>query len=116
MHPEDVIQLVASVMRLLLKGEYQEVERLTRGRRYPADELKRAMESHYEKLVMPPSKELGKASVTAIQPTLARPAAWAVTADFWTEGNGVSDLSLECTVYQSDAEARSIQIDNLHVM
>jgi len=116
MDQHSVKQLLAQVMQLLLNGNYGEVERLTNGQRYPADELKRAMESHYEKLAMPPDGELSRTPLIMIWRAAPNTEACAVTADFWVEGNYRSDLSLECTFCQIPGQPLSVQIDNLHVM
>ena len=116
MERQQVVQLLVQIMQLLLKGDYVEVERLTNGRRYPATELKRAIESHYEKLSMPPDEEIAEIAILAIHPTMQDTEACAVTADFWVQGNGRSDLSLECTFHQALGQPLLAQIDNLHVM
>ena len=100
MNHEIVKGSLARIMHLLLKADYAEVEQLTLGQRYPEIELRRAMESHYEKLAMPPEEEFAKLFITTICPTSSNIHACAVTIDFWVEGNGRSDLSLECTFIQ----------------
>lgn len=116
MDRHSVLELLLRIMQLLLDGKYFEVEQLTNGKRYPASELERAMESHYEKITMPPANEMANVSIIFIHPTDSDISACAVTADFWVEGNGRSDLSIECTFNQFPGQPLSVQIDNLHVM
>ena len=42
--------------------------------------------------------------------------AWSVRFDMWTERDGKSDLTLECSVIDRGGEALDVEIDNLHVL
>lgn len=114
MELESVSNLLIEIMRLLLDGKYKQVEQLTNGQRYPAIELKNAMESHYEVLAMPPQDEISRMSIIKINDSNEE--SFATVVDFWTDKNEPSDLSLECTFIRDEDGALFARIDNLHVM
>ncbi len=101
------------VLDLLVSGRYEELERISRGNRLTASEIRSAVDQYGRKLIKPPK---GYAP-NIIEIQNSAPQQWAVVIDLWTdEEEQRSDLSLELTVTASPAERYEVEIDDLHVL
>ena len=108
-------QIVATMTRLvgwLVQGNVAAIEEYTKGRRLSADLLQQAVSDYERKLVMPPHIA---DVLDAIEVGAAQPRAWSVRVDLWTEEEGRSDLTLECTRTDGGGDLLPAEIDNLHV-
>lgn len=85
--------VVRTIVGLLVRRVYAEVERLTGGVRLTADELRFGVERYGRRLVDPP--ESAWSSLDAVLVTDSEPPTHHVAFDLWAEGEGRADLTLE---------------------
>ncbi len=84
---------VSVVVNLLVGGDFETIEKMTRGRRLSASELEAAVSGYGRTLVGLPPEALDELDVVEIESS--NPAVYSVTTDLYTEAEGRSDLSLE---------------------
>jgi len=84
------------------------------GVRLTSDQMRQAIFDYGRKLIMPPDSAFENLDV--IRVVNAQHPTWSVRFDLWTEEEGRSDLTLECTVIDRGGEFLGIEIDNLHVL
>ena len=104
---------VAGVVDLLVTGDYDGVEALTRERRLSADDLRTAVARHGASLVPLPPEALDALDVVAV--TDADPPAYSVVVDLWAE-EGASDLSLELRLVEAGASGYDVEVVDLRVL
>ncbi|MGD8619980.1 MAG: hypothetical protein PVH54_12445 [Gammaproteobacteria bacterium] len=73
-----------------------------------------AIKEYGSMIVMPPSKAFEDLDIIEIEGS--SPKSWSVRFDFWTEEEGLSDLSLELTLISSEEDLLKVEIDNIHVL
>lgn len=113
--PAPLVDLVRSIVRDLVNGDFKGLEARSRGVRLTASEMEEAVRQYGETLLMPP--DLAFQNIDAIQIRGAEPKRWSVRLDLWTESEGQSDLSLELTVIEGKGgQSSRVEIDNLHVL
>jgi hypothetical protein len=78
-----------------------------------AADLQQVIENYGRKLISIPSCGLEKLDVIEIVRSRSR--SWSVRVDLWTEEDGRSDLTLECTMREGAGEVLDTDIDNIHV-
>lgn len=101
---------VGHVVSLLAAGEYAELERLSRGERLSAGELRRAVAEYGGTVSPSPFIVDEPIAVTA------EPGVWAVDVDLFTAEEGRSDLTLSLRVLESPGPHYEVQLDDLHVL
>jgi hypothetical protein len=106
--------VVRTIVDLLVRGDYVEVERLTEGVRLTADELRFAVDRYGRRLVDPPDSAWSK--LDAVLVTDAEPPRHHVTFDLWAEDEGQSDLTLEMWLSEAPDGGFRAQILNLHTL
>jgi hypothetical protein len=112
MHQE-IQKEVKSLIKLLVDGQYSQVETLTNGVRLPADQIRNAIIQYGRRLIEPPSEAYGLMDVIAIHATEARK--WSVEMPLWTAEEGRSDLSIELTLIENNG-IFTIELDGIHVL
>jgi hypothetical protein len=105
---------IVQLLRWLVAGDYVAIERFTRGVRLSASLIRQAIVEYGRTLVMPPATALDQLDVVDI--VGSNPRAWSVRVDLWTEEEGRSDLSLECTLIDRPGDLLAAEVDNLHVL
>lgn len=105
---------VTMLTNLLAAGDYVTVERMTRGRRLSAADLRRAVEDYGRTLVRLPPEQIQNLDVIEIVDS--NPPAFSVVVDLWTREEGRSDLTLELELVDRFNGAYDISIQNLHVL
>jgi hypothetical protein len=108
-----LVGAVRKVVGFLVAGDFEWVERLTRGIRLSADAIKSAVHDYGGTLVFPPASAFEE--VDAIRIEGSEPPRWSIRFDLWTEEEGRSDLSIEMTV-EEGPEGSPIELDNIHVL
>lgn len=98
----------------LVVADYRAIEVFTGGERLSAADLQQVIENYGRKLISIPSCELEKLDVIEIVGSCPR--SWSVRVDLWTEEDGRSDLTLECTMCEGAGEVLDTDIDNIHVV
>ncbi|MET7279850.1 hypothetical protein ABZS29_16560 [Kribbella sp. NPDC005582] len=106
--------VVGIVVGLLVDGEYDVLESLTRRERLTADEIRTAIDEYPGTLVHPPSETWGIKDVIELENS--EPPAVAVVVDLWTLEEGESDLSMELELVERYPGIPLPQILNIHVM
>lgn len=112
MHTPELKQPVRQVIELLVEQKYSELESLTKGIRLTAEDVRQAIATYDEKLVMPPDDSYRLMSVVRVRG--AEPPKWSVAMPLWTENEGCSDLSIELMLIQQGDGFR-IEVDDIHV-
>ena len=105
---------VSMVVNLLVRGEYEALESMTRGRMLSADLLRRAVEDYGHRLVTPPDsawEQLDVVEARDIEPTT-----FLIDFPLWTEDEGMSDLFLQLRLVEAYPSAFETEITGLHVL
>lgn len=114
MDQEKIALTTKHIVKLLVAGDYDEIERLTQARRLTAAYLREAVAAYGRRLKMPPDPVFEHLDVIAVEG--AHPQRWSVRCDLWTEEEECSDLSLELTLIETDNALLTTEVDNLHVL
>lgn len=114
MDPEKLRKTVVHVQRLLVNGDYGELERVTGGSRLSKEEMEEAVADYGRQLVMPPEPEIGVRSIVQIQDAV--PPQWSIYVDLWTKEEGRSDLTLEITLSDLPGDLYAVEVDGIHVL
>ena len=105
---------VHRLVEMLVAGDYDGLERVSRGRRLTAEQLRQAVEEYGRELRMPPEVVFDNLDVNEIEGAIPR-ASW-VLVDLWTVEEGRSDLTLEIRLTDTGGKLYDFEIDNLHVL
>ena len=114
--PEDT-KLKATVRRvvtMLARGDYEALERLTKGVRLAGAGLAEGVREYGGNLVLPPNEAFDNLDVGEVEG--AQPREWSVNVDLWTAEEGRSDLTLELTLREGRKEIYDVEIDNIRVL
>ena len=109
--------LVLQLVRLLVKNDYQALQKLAGGERYATrenlDDLKASIDEYGATFVLPPDSEFESTSIYEVEDS--SPRRWAIVMSLWTKEEGRSDLSLEAAITEG-ADHYAIELENIHVM
>jgi hypothetical protein len=114
MTDEKMIKTVHQIVNLLVQGDYDSLERMTKSRRLNAADLSKCVREYRRTLAMPPKEAFQNLDVVEIEDSSLKE--WDVRVSMWTLEEGRSDLTLELTLTDSDEDLYDFQIDNLHVL
>ena len=111
---EKLVSSMRCVVELLVDKKYDELERMTGGRRLSSVELRQAVIDYGRTLTIPPERVWDRLDVIEVkdrdQPT------YSVRFDLWANGTQ-SDLSIEVTIIQvSPSGEFKTEVDDLHVL
>jgi hypothetical protein len=104
---------VRVIVDLLVRGQYETVERMTRARRLGADQLAAAISSYGRQLVEPGPSWWDSVTITPID-AADRPE-FHVAAPLWTVEEGRSDLTLELRLVEAASQVYESEVLDLHV-
>jgi hypothetical protein len=102
------------IVKMLVEGEYDEIEYLSSGCRLKADEILKAVSEYSGSLIMPPEGAFNNLDVIKIEGK--NPSQWSVNVNLWTTEDGESDLTLELTLIDNDKDILKTEVDNIHVL
>jgi hypothetical protein len=105
---------VRNIMGLLIRREYEVVEKITRGRRLTASQLREAIEEYGRTLVTAPEEWWPTVGIIPIDPG-KRPA-FHVDAPLWTKEEGRSDLTLQLRLTETPQHIYESEVLDLHVL
>jgi len=105
---------VRIILGLLARGDYTTIEQVTRGRRFSAKQIERAVIEYGRRLVEPPVTWWEEVTVTPVD--AGDEAAFHVAAPVWTLEEGRSDLTLELRLTKSGRDVYESEVLNLHVL
>jgi len=103
----------AIAANLLVGGEYDVLEAMTRGRQLSADDLQRAVEDFGVRLVRVPGSEWDHLDWKPVP--RADPPTFDVSVPMWTE-QGQCDLTLELRLIETPYQTYSVETRALHVV
>jgi hypothetical protein len=109
-----ILLVIREIVSLLVQGNFESVQRLSKGIRLTAEEMRDAIEEYGRQLVMPPSEAFESLDVVKVDDV--EPQRWSVRFDLWTKKEGRSDLSLELTLIERTGESLDVEIDDIHVL
>ena len=102
------------IVDLLVRGEYTELERITRGVRLRSEEIATAVREYGRTLVSPPPAAFSQANVIAIRDS--SPPAYSVRFNLYTHEEGMSDLELQATFSGNpEDEMMKVELDGITV-
>jgi len=111
----EMLTLVGTVMNLLVRGEYETVEGLTRGQRLSAKELENAVADYGRHLISPPRDAWNGLHVIPRRRRWLRRREFTVVVPMWTEEEGMSDLTLELRLKEAPQGLYDAEVLDLHV-
>lgn len=114
-HDPAIEAALHGVLGLLVSGEYEVLEAMTKGRHLSADEMREAVETYGRTLVQPPEGELPP-DVDVFGVEDEYPRRLAVVMPLMTKEEGRSDLSVELTLTEVAPSLWLTEIDNIHVL
>jgi hypothetical protein len=106
--------LIKQIVSWLVAKNFSAIEHYSHGVRLNAHHLSQAVNEYGRALVMPPDTTFTE--LDAIQVSTASEPTWSININLWTQEEGLSDLTLECTVIDRGEKKLDIEIDNLHVL
>jgi hypothetical protein len=114
MSDQEIPSVVRRIVTMLVDGDYNGLQSLTRGRRLNADEIAEAVRVYGAKLTMPPEHAFNELDIIEVEN--AEPRRWSVRLDLWTADEGKSDLTLELTLADIGGDQFSVEIADIHVL
>jgi hypothetical protein len=110
-HP--VKAAVEAVISRLVAGDYDELERMTCGKRLKSHDIATAVKNYGRTLIEPPFD--ASDSIDAVEIKNIVPPAWSVRVSLWSVEEGRTDLTVELTVKQKES-GYEMELDNIHVL
>lgn len=104
---------VRELVALLTRGNFEDVEAITRGVRLSSQDMARAINDYGRQLVLPP--EQAYMLMDVIELRNGEPTRWSVTMPLWTREEGRSDLTLELSVVVGQ-NGLAIELGGIHVL
>ena len=98
---------VHRLVEMLIAGDYDGLERASRGRRLTGEHLRQAVGEYGRELRMPPEVVFDDLDLNEIEGAI--PQAWWVLVDLWTVDEGRSDLTLEIRLTDTGGELYDIE-------
>ena len=109
-----VVALLKQMIAWLVSGDFVAIEVRSGGVRLSANLMRQVIEEYGRTLIMPPDDAF--TNVDAIRVTNADRPTWSVRFDLWTQEEGRSDLSVECTVTDRGNGELDLEVDDIHVL
>ena len=104
------------VVDLLVRHEYTTLKEFCHCEPNIIEWVKREIDEWPDTFVMPPSDRLEDIVDTVIERKGTVPQEWFVDVNLWTEGEGISDLTLQLILTDSDDEYYDVQIQDMDVL
>lgn len=114
MLPREGVNAVRVVVGLLIRGDYEELETLTEGRRFSAAEMADAIAGRGLDLIDPPEDAydaVDAVEVTGTGPAAGGRRAFGVTFPLWTAQEGRSALALRLTLSEVMDGVWTVELD-----
>ncbi|MFS2294067.1 MAG: hypothetical protein FWJ90_15440 [Actinomadura sp.] len=116
MLPREGVNAVRVVVELLVRGDYEELETLTEGRRFGAPDLADAIGGRGLDLIDPPQAAydaVDAVEVTGTGPAAGGPRAFRVAFPLWTAQEGRSALALRLTLSEVMDGVWTVELDGI---
>ncbi|NDU74696.1 hypothetical protein GWI34_18995 [Actinomadura sp. DSM 109109] len=111
MLPEEGVSAVRVVVGLLVRGDYEELETLTEGRRLSAAEMAGAVSGR--DLISPPDDAFAELEVAGIEQLSDGERAFRVFLPLWTAQEGRSALVLRVTLTEVMDGVWTVEVDGI---
>ena len=111
---EKIHNTVNYVYELFIEKKYQELEQLSQGVRLSAKEMSDAIIQYGRSLCSLPSTIHPKLNIVEV--SSVTPRRWNVSLPVYTKEEGLSDLTLELTLVETNEDIYGFEIDDLHVL
>jgi hypothetical protein len=105
---------VSMTVNLLVRGQYDVLESMTRGKWLSAGQLRQAVTEYPHRLVQPPDSAWENLDVMHAMDL--EPATFLVDFPLWTDDEGLSDLTLQLRLVEAYPSAFETEITDLHVL
>jgi hypothetical protein len=109
-----ILHRVEEIYELLVSGDYEALESMTRGLRLSAEDVRVAVHNYPYVLRRWPSGQ--PMFIDVVEVTGSNPKCWSIRADAYTDEEGRSDLSMELTLIESHPGELDVEFDGLHVL
>ncbi|SNS57105.1 hypothetical protein SAMN06265355_12112 [Actinomadura mexicana] len=113
MLPEEGVNAVRVVVGLLVRGDYEELETLTEGRRLSAAEMAGAVTASGRDLISPPDDAFADLEVAGIEQVSGGERAFRVALPLWTAQEGLSSLALRLTLTEVMDGVWTVEVDGI---
>ncbi|MGC4959129.1 DUF7668 domain-containing protein [Actinomadura citrea] len=113
MLPEEGVNAVRVVVGLLVRGDYEELETLTEGRRLSAVEMAGAVTASGRDLISPPDDAFADLEVAEIEQVPGGERAFRVALPLWTAQEGLSALALRLTLTEVMDGVWTVEVDGI---
>ena len=114
MNDQKIFKTAHHLVELIVKCDFEELQRISNGVRLSANEMRTAVEDYPATIIMNENMDLQ--SLDIIEITHSNPKAYSVDIDLWSKEEGRSDLTLQTTLTESDTDLMYIEIDDIHVL
>jgi hypothetical protein len=108
------VEILATLVDLLIEGEYDGAADLTASDRLPSAEIRVAIEEYGRTLIRIPAGGWALLDVISIT-NPASDASWSVRLPLWTAEEGRSDLEVQATLRIFSDGRRTMSLDNILV-
>ncbi len=111
-----LLRTLRHVIELLVNQQYNQLERITGGRRLKAEYIRAGVEDYGRTLILPPDSAFKNANIVAVEVD-TEIAMYSVRFYLHTKEEGPSDLELQATMIDNDAESdfMNVEIDGILV-
>lgn len=113
---QKMVRTIHKTIELLVKGEYDALIGFCHGNTLPVEDMKRELSDWPDIFIIPPSMKIEDLVYTLLELSDTAPQQWAVNANLWTDGEGISDLTLQLILTDSEDEYYDVQIVDMDVL
>ncbi|MEU9844382.1 hypothetical protein AB0C69_34795 [Actinomadura sp. NPDC048032] len=110
---EEGVNAVRVVVGLLVRGDYEELETLTEGRRLSAAQMADAVTASGRELISPPDDAFADLEVTGVEQVSGGERAYRVALPLWTAAEGRSALVLRLTLTEVMDGVWTVEVDGI---
>ena len=101
-----------SIVQLLVAKDYLALERLSNAKHLGASSIEQAVSGYGRTLIMPPDDQSLPDIIAVDGQEISR---WSVVVPLYSLEEGLSDLSLELSIEESEERKFQVEIENIHV-
>lgn len=101
------------IIQMLVACDYDAIVQHTKGIRLLKDEIEYAVDDYGGTITMPPESVFENLDVVEVENMTPRE--WSIRCPLWTKEEGKSDLSIEMSMIEENAEKLRIELDNIMI-
>jgi uncharacterized radical SAM superfamily Fe-S cluster-containing enzyme len=99
------------IVQMLVACNYDAIVQHTNGIRLQKDEIVYAVDDYGCTIIMPPESVLDDLDIVEVKNV--SPREWSVRCPLWTKEEGRSDLSIEMSMIEENADKLRVELDNI---